>query len=130
MNLKENIDWKSVVLGTLLSALIVILASNTSDWIFIFASVGLIYVGFKSKNIRQGFVLGTIAAIPLIGLAFNGTLGTFTGFFATTIGKIILIIMILLVGGLIGFIGALTKKDREKAKSNYEQKVGKNKKKK
>ncbi len=130
MNLKESIDWKSLVLGTLLSALIVILASNTHDWIFIFASVGLIYVGFKSKNTEQGFILGTIAAIPLVGLAFNGTLGAFTGFFATAIGKFISIVIILLVGGLIGFIGALTKKDREKAKSNYKQKIGKNKKKK
>ncbi len=129
MNLND-IDWKSLIFGALLSALVVVLASNTYDWIFVFASVGLFYVGYKSKNTIQGCILGAVAAIPLIGLTFNGTLGTLTGFFATELGKITSIIIILLIGGLIGFIGALTKKDREKAKLNYKQKAGKPKNKK
>ena len=64
-------------------------------------------------------------------LALYGYLGEFTGFFSTTLGMIALAAIVLIVGAFVGFIGAWAKKDRLKARKEYEkkQKIGKNKKK-
>jgi len=131
MNLKSDIDWKSLIIGAVISAVIVILASYGYDWLFPFAAVGLVYVGYKAKNISYGTVLGMVAAIPLVYLAFNGALGIPTGFFASTLGTITLAILILLLGAFIGFIGAWAKRDRMKAIAEYKkkQKIGKKRKK-
>lgn len=132
MGLANDIDFKSLLMGAALSTGIIIIASQSYDWLMLISSVGLLYVGYTSKNLKYGAVLGAVASIPIVYLAFIGTLGEFTGFFSTQFGTIISVILILLIGAFIGFIGALIKKSREKAKEDYEkkQKIGKNKKKK
>ena len=132
MDMKNDIDWKSLIIGAAISAAIVIFASNGRDWLYPLSAVGLIYVGYKAKNLIYGAALGAFASTPLVYLAFNGNFGEFTGFFTSEIGTLILVIIILLIGAFIGFVGALAKRDRVKAKEEYEkkQKIGKNKNKK
>ena len=132
MSLKDDIDWRSLIIGAAISAACVILASQGLEWLYLFTAVGLIYVGYNGKNIIYGTVLGAIASLPIVFLAFRGDLGQFTGFFTTTAGSIALTIIILLVGAFVGFVGAWAKRDRVKAKEEYEkrQKIGKNKNKK
>lgn len=130
MNLKD-INLKSLIIGAAITAAIIIIASHGNDWLYLFSAIGIIYVGYTAKNIKQGTLLGAVASTPIIVLAFQGNLGTFSGFFSTDIGIISLVIIVLLVGAFIGFVGAWGKRDRIKAKEEYEkkQKIGKNKKK-
>ena len=134
MDLKNDIDWKSFIIGAAITAGIVIFASNNEglDWLMYFASIGLLYVGWTAKNIKYGAVLGALAAIPLIYLAL--VMETFGNepFYSTTTGIITVIVVFLIFGALIGVVGAWAKSSREKAKIEYEkqQKIGKNKNKK
>ena len=132
MDLVNDIDFKSLVIGAAISAGIVIIASQGYDWLMLMSSVGLLYVGYKAKNVKYGAILGAIASTPIVYLTFIGTLGEFIGYFSTQVGTISVVILILLIGALIGFVGALMKRSREKAKIDYEkkQKIGKNKNKK
>ncbi len=132
MDLVNDIDFKSLVIGAAISAGIVIIASQGYDWLMLMSSVGLLYVGYKAKNVKYGTILGAIASTPIVYLTFIGTLGEFSGYFSTQVGTISVVILILLIGALIGFVGALMKRSREKAKIDYEkkQKIGKNKNKK
>ena len=132
MDLVNDIDFKSLVIGAAISAGIVIIASQGYDWLMLMSSVGLLYVGYKAKNVKYGAILGAIASTPIVYLTFIGTLGEFSGYFSTQVGTISVVILILLIGALIGFVGALMKRSREKAKIDYEkkQKIGKNKNKK
>ena len=129
MDLVNDIDFKSLVIGAAISAGIVIIASQGYDWLMLMSSVGLLYVGYKAKNVKYGAILGAIASTPIVYLTFIGTLGEFSGYFSTQVGTISVVILILLIGALIGFVGALMKRSREKAKIDYEkkQKIGKNK---
>ena len=56
-------------------------------------------------------------------------MGQFEGFFLTQNGILALTALILLIGALVGFVGAWTKRSREKALVEYEKKqqIGKNK---
>ena len=132
MDLVNDIDFKSLVIGAAISAGIVIIASQGYDWLMLMSSVGLLYVGYKAKNVKYGAILGAIASTPIVYLTCIGTLGEFSGYFSTQVGTISVVILILLIGALIGFVGALMKRSREKAKIDYEkkQKIGKNKNKK
>lgn len=132
MDLYHDINWKSLIIGAAITAGLIIIAAHGYEWLFLFSAIGLLYVGYEAKDIIYGIILGAIAATPIVYLAFDGTLGTFTGFFTTELGAICLVIIILLVGAFVGFVGAWAKKSRQKAKVEYEkkQKIGKNKKKK
>ncbi len=131
MDLMNDINWKSLIIGAAITAAIIIIASNGYEWLYLFSAIGIIYVGYMAKNIKYGAILGAVAATPIVILAFQGTLGTFSGFFSTETGIISSVVIILLVGAFIGFVGAWGKRDRMKAKEEYEkkQKIGKNKKK-
>ena len=131
MDLKNDIDLKSLVIGAAITAGISIIASNDGlDWLMLFSSIGLLYVGWSAKNIKYGVVLGAIAATPMIYLTL--VMQTFGNepFYSTTTGVITVIALFLILGAFIGFVGAWAKRSREKAKVEYEkqQKIGKNKK--
>ncbi|SDA51094.1 hypothetical protein [Methanobrevibacter millerae] len=132
MDLYHDINWKSLIIGAAITAGTIIIAAHGYEWLFLFSAIGLLYVGYEAKNIKYGIVLGAIASTPIVYLALDGTLGAFSGFFATEIGVICFVIIILLVGAFVSFVGAWAKRSREKAKVEYEkkQKIGKNKKKK
>ena len=130
LDFANDIDFKSLVFGAAISAAIVIVASNGNDWLYLFSSIGLLYVGYSAKNIKYGAVLGAIASTPLIILAFRGDFGPLTDFYATDMGILTITLSFLLIGAVIGVVGAWAKSSREKAKVEYEkeQKSKKNKK--
>ena len=132
MNLFENINYKSLIYGIIISIVCVVLGYRTNDLFYPFTAIGLLYVGYCANDIKQGIIVGMITAIPIAILSLFGYLGTFTGFFKTDVGILVLIIIVLLVGAFVGFIGAWVKRNRAKALQEYEKKnkKGKNKKKK
>ena len=133
MALKGDIDLKALIIGAAASAAMVIIGSYGYDWAYLFASIGLLYVGYTAINIKYGAILGALASTPIVYLMFQGALGEFSGeFFTSPTGTVSVVVLILLIGALIGFVGAWAKRDRVKAKEEYEkkQKIGKNKNKK
>ena len=130
MAMNLDINWKALIIGAAASASMVIIGSYGHEWAFLFASAGLLYVGYSSKDIKQGTILGALASTPIVYLTFQGALGEFTGyFFPTLTGTISVMALILLIGAFVGFVGAWAKRSRVKAKAEYEKKqnIGKNK---
>lgn len=126
-----GIDVKSVVFGAAIAAAFVLFGYQYNDWIYPFASIGLLYVGYCAKNLKYGAILGAFASTPIIVLTFQGYMGRFSGFFLTQNGIIALAALILLVGAFVGFVGAWAKRSRIKAQEQYEaQQIGKKKNKK
>lgn len=127
MDLLDDIDVKSVVFGAAIAAGCIILGSMYNEWLYPFGSIGFLYVGYQAKNLKMGTILGAFASTPIIYLALDGKLG-----FIQDSAVPLLVVLILFVGGFVGFVGAWAKRDRIKAKEEYEkkQKIGKNKNKK
>ena len=129
MSLFEGINIKSIIYGAIISVICIILGHEVNDLFYPFIAVGLLYAGYSSTGIKQGMLAGCIAAIPIAILTIFGFLGALKGFLATMAGNITLIIIMLLLGVFIGFIGAWTKRDRVKALEEYNNKNSKGKKK-
>ena len=130
MKIFTSVDFKSLIFGAAIAAAFVILGSMYNEYLYAFASIGLLYVGYKAPNIKTSLILGAFASTPIIYLAFVHNI--FKGIPLTDDGKIMMIIVILIIGMFDAAIGAWAKRSRVKAKEEYEkqQKIGKNKKKK
>ena len=122
VDLINDIDWKSLIFGAAISAAIIIFASHGYDWLYLFSSVGLLYVGYTAKTRLYGAILGAIAAIPMLLLAFQGAFGDLGSFYTTGLGMIVITLIFLLIGAVVGLVGAWGKLSREKAKVEYEKK--------
>lgn len=121
----NEIDWKSLIFGAAFCAVIAMFGSSPGLEILApFASVGLLYIGYKGKNLTYGTILGAIGAIPLFLVAMYGGLGSFT---ITSTTVVLILISCLIIGALLGFVGALFHKNYLKTKKAKEQ-CGKNKK--
>ncbi len=127
-----GINIKALVFGTAIAAAFILFGFQYNEWLYAFSAIGLIYVGYGQDNIKAGTLMGALSSTVIVVLALEGYMGTFNGFFATETGIITITIAIILVGAVVGFVGAWTKRSRENAKIEYEkqQKIGKNKKKK
>lgn len=130
MEIFSDIDFKSLVFGAAIAAAFVIFGSMYNEFLYAFASIGFLYVGYNAPNIKTSLILGAFASTPIIYLAFE--YNVFRGIPLTEEGRIFMMIAILIVGMLVAVIGAWAKRDRIKAKEEYEkkQKIGKKKKKK
>lgn len=133
MDLIHDINWKSLIIGSAISTIIFIIASNGHQALYAATSIGLIYVGYKSESIKKGAILGAVASLPLVYLGITGAFDSITnnGLGANNT-QIIMSILLLLVGSLIGGIGGLGYKNNMKTLKEKERKgkIGKNKKKK
>ena len=69
MDLANDIDFKSLLMGAALSTGIIIIASQSYDWLMLISSAGLLYVGYTSKDLKYGAVLGAVSSIPIVYLA-------------------------------------------------------------
>ena len=80
----------------------------------------------------MGTFMGLLASTPIVVLTMQGYMGSFEGFFVTDTGVLTVTLVILIVGAVVGFVGAWTKRSRVKALEQYEkqQKIRKNKNKK
>ena len=129
----KDIHWKSLVFGAAFCAVIAMFGSRPGLEILApFASIGLLYIGYKGKNIIWGTVLGAIGAIPLFAVAIYGGLGSLSNVAYDPVTlSVLILITCLLMGAILGFIGALFHKNYLKSKEAREkqQKIGKNKKK-
>ena len=127
MEFGSEVDYKSLVFGAAIAATCFIIGMNGHEFAYLFASIGLLYVGYNAKNLKMGAFLGAFASTPLMILSLDPR---FVGILEEQT-KIIVVILIFLVGALVGFVGAWAKRDRVKAKEEYEKKKpGKNKNKK
>ena len=132
MEIFGDVDFKALVFGAAIAAAFILFGYQYSDWLYPFSAIGLLYAGYAQKNITYATVIGAIASTPIIVLTFQGYMGTFDGFFLTETGVMAVAIVILIVGAFVGFVGGWAKRDRIKAKEQYEkqQNIGKKKNKK
>lgn len=118
-------------MGTAFTAFICVVAAQYQlDWLYAFAAIGLLYVGYNSKTMTHGTILGAISSTPLFVLAEYGVFGPLSeSSTSPEVTMIITFIVIIIVGALVGFVGAYTYKNRQKAIALKEQqaKIGKNK---
>lgn len=127
-----NINIKALVFGAAIAAGFILFGFQFNEWLYPFAAIGLLYAGYGQENITMGTIMGALASTPIIILFLDGYLGQPTGFFVTENGILTIAAVIIIVGAIVGFTGAWAKRNREKAKIEYEkqQKIGKNKNKK
>ena len=131
MELFGDVDFKALVFGAAIAAAFIIFGWMYWDWLYPFASIGLLYAGYGQDDLKLGTLSGAFASTPIIVLTFQGYMGSFEGFFLTENGMWALTFLILIIGAFVGFVGAWTKRSRAKALEEYEKKqnIGKNKKK-
>ena len=119
-------------MGAAFASFICVVASQYQlDWLYAFAAIGLLYVGYKAKNMKWGAILGAIAATPLFVLAAYGVFGPLSDSSVDPqVTMLITLIVVLIVGALVGFVGAYTYRNRQRAIAAKEKQVktGKNKK--
>ena len=127
-----NINIKALIFGAAIAAGFILFGYQFNEWLYPFAALGLIYAGYGQDNVTMGTIMGAVASTPIILLFLDGYLGQPTGFFITETGILTVAIIIIVVGAVVGFVGAWSKRSREKAKVELEkqQKIGKKKKKK
>lgn len=127
-----GINIKALVFGAAIAAAFILFGYQYWDWFYPFSAIGLIYAGYGQDNLKAGTLMGLLASTPIVVLTLQGYMGQFDGFFLTETGIITVALVILVVGAVVGFVGAWTKRSRVKALEQYEkqQKIGKNKKKK
>ena len=129
MNKFTDFNFKALVFGAAIAGAFILFGWQINDWLYPFASIGLLYAGYGQNNWKEGTLSGALASTPIIVLTFQGYMGQFDGFFLTQNGMIALAAMILIIGAFVGFVGAWTKRSREKA-LEQQAKIGKNKNKK
>ena len=132
MNKFTDFNFKALVFGAAIAGAFILFGWQISDWLYPFASIGLLYAGYGQNDWKAGTLSGAIASTPIIVLTFQGYMGQFDGFFLTQNGIIALAAMIFIIGAFVGFVGAWTKRSREMALAEQEKKqnIGKNKNKK
>ena len=126
-----GINIKALIFGAAIAAAFILFGYQYWDWFYPFSAIGLIYAGYGQDNLKAGTLMGLLASTPIVVLTLQGYMGQFDGFFLTETGIITVALVILVVGAVVGFVGAWTKRSRGKALEQYEkqQKIGKNKKK-
>ncbi len=124
-----GLNMKALVFGAAIAGACVLFGYQYWEWFYPFAAIGLLYAGYGQDNIKVGTLMGALASTVIVLLAFDGYMGQFTGFFATETGILTITAVIIIVGAFVGFVGAWTKRSREKAKEEYAQKqtIGKTK---
>lgn len=127
-----GINVKALVFGAAIAAAFILFGYQYNDWLYPFSAIGLIYAGYGQNDLKMGTLMGLLASTPIVVLTLQGYMGQFDGFFITETGIITVTLVILIVGAVVGFVGAWTKRSRVKALEQYEkqQKIGKNKNKK
>ena len=127
-----GLNMKALVFGAAIAAGFILLGFQYNDWLYPFSAMGLLYAGYGQGNIKMGTLMGALASTPIAILFLEGYFGQPSGFFITENGIMTVVALIVIVGAIVGLVGAWAKVSREKAKIEYEkqQNIGKNKKKK
>ncbi|MDO5861040.1 hypothetical protein, partial [Methanobrevibacter sp.] len=104
-----GLDFKALVFGAAIAAGFILLGYQYNDWLYPFSAIGLLYAGYGQGNIKTGTLMGALASTLIAILYLDGYLGQPTGFFLTENGIIAVVALIIIVGAVIGFVGAWTK---------------------
>ena len=130
MNKFTNLNFKALIFGAAIAGAFILFGWQFKwDWFYPFSAIGLLYAGYGQPDVKLGTLCGAVAATPVVVLTLQGYMGQFDGFFLTQNGILALTALILIIGAFVGFVGAWTKRSREKAMIEYEKKqqIGKNK---
>lgn len=124
-----GLNMKALVFGAAIATAFILFGFQYNDWLYPFSAIGLLYAGYGQGNLKMGTLMGALASTPIAILYLEGYFGQPTGFFVTETGIYAVVGLIILVGAMVGLVGAWTKASREKAKVEFEkqQKIGKNK---
>ena len=115
-----DINIKALVFGAAIAAAFILFGYQINDWLYPFSAIGLLYAGYGQGNIKMGTLMGALASTPIAILFLEGYFGQPSGFFVTETGIYAVVGLIILVGAMVGFVGAWTKRSREKAMIEYE----------
>ena len=129
MKILPDVNIKALVFGAAIAGGFIILGYQYWDWFYTFSSVGLLYAGYGQKNLKIGTICGAFASTVLIILTLQGYFGELEEFYLTSTGILALSALILIIGAIVGLVGAWAKKSRLKAIEEHEkqQNIGKNK---
>lgn len=120
----KEIDWRSFILGTALFTFIVVAAIDYNlEFLLVFSSIGLLYIGYTAYDRIQAIMLSALATTPLFLVTISTErLGPITG------DNIVIWILIsfLAIGAFCGFTGSYFSLSRKKA---IKQKIAMGKKK-
>ena len=116
-----GINVKSLVFGAAIAAAFILFGYQYNDWLYPFSAIGLIYAGYGQNDLKMGTLMGLFASTPIVVLTLQGYMGSFDGFFLTETGIMTVTLIILIVGAVVGFVGAWTKRSRVKALEQYEK---------
>lgn len=106
----------SFVLGTAVFVFLATFAYNNGvDWLAPFASVGVLYIGYKSKNTIQGVLFGAFSGVFLGIATIYGALGPINYGANPDLMTAGLIITCILTGAIVSFVGAYFNGKRKKA---------------
>ena len=101
MNKFTDFNFKALVFGAAIAGAFILFGWQISDWLYPFASIGLLYAGYGQNDWKAGTLSGAIASTPIIVLTFQGYMGQFDGFFLTQNGIIALAAMIFIIGAFV-----------------------------
>ena len=128
MKFLPDINIKALVFGAAIAAAFILFGYQINDWLYPFSAMGLLYIGYGQDSIKKGAILGALGATPIVVLTLQGYMGTFSGdFFLSQTGILSVSAIIILVGAIVGLVGAWTKVNRMKALAEYEKKQNRRK---
>ncbi len=110
-----NYKWMEFVLASAFTVIITVIAYNYSlDWLGPFAAIGLIIIGYISKDKIIGSIMGGIGAIPIaLAIHFN-ILGPITLNMNYFEFILLVYVFVFVMGFVVGFIGSLVYINRKK----------------
>ena len=123
-----NYNWMGFIIAAALTTFIVAYAYQKQlDWLAPFSAIGLLYIGYISENKILAIIMGAIGALPLGIASLYGALGPITtSGLNQTQATIAILILVIIVGAVVGWVGAFFNSNRQKA---IEQKAKEDKKK-
>jgi uncharacterized protein YacL len=112
-----NYNWMGFIIAAALTTFIAAYSYQKSlDWLGPFSAIGLLYIGYISENRILAVIMGAIGALPLAIATFYGALGPLTVVNMNhTQAAIIILVLVLIVGAVVGFVGAFFNDNRKKA---------------
>ncbi len=113
----HDFNFASFIIGTGIFVILPVIASYKGiDILVAFAAIGPFYIGYKSKNYKQGFAVGGLSGIFLWVATIYGALGEITyNNLNPILLNAILFVLLFVTGGFIATIGQYFKSNRQAA---------------
>lgn len=110
-----NYKWMEFVLACVFTVIIAVISYNYGlDWLGPFAAIGLIVIGYISKDKIAGSVMGGIGAIPIAIAIHFKILGPIIVNMNYSMFILLVYVFVFVMGAIVGFIGSLVYSSRKK----------------